>query len=746
MVGTGRLRSACQRVVVIASVAIPALFGLGAVTCSPAFAADLIFFNGFESGTLCAWGGACPPPATVDGPWRFTLDFSGQPRELVVLLHQRAAGDLVGYMLGGTPKRLVTGGTYSSGTLTLDLLFERPTGDRALHLVATVAGDHATGTVTGDLGSQALSMFRWPEPLEERRWIVADLDFPPGFGTITTAHLAVVLRANGEFVTGGYAAAEMAGCLWDCDGGISSFSQAGPAVTFGLETEGGCSAGSTATLSSASVHPETGLWLGSTTFTDCAGTVSGPILGGPSTATRSDDAAEVLAAVAGVADQLQAGSPFAAPHPSFADNFFHEGRNLAATLAALNAEIAAWDNIEVRLSRVRRISTLALSGVPPILFRPHGIEAEESRSGVPIGGGARVLYLDPARNPFDDIHDNPLSVADLTPSGWRLGGDHQTAFDLPLLTQPVGPADTTLHVSTPGGTVYVSLGPYGSHFSPLTGHVYGDGKPNLAGFLIAGESELAELIGDGSGDDDGICETGEACAYWGGLDGSLVRGRVPTFVASHDAKIESIVFHSAPTGVYFDNPPQWLISMRSPANVESALDHVGGFSAGLADAVAVATGCDPRNWISCGLSPGDDLLSGLPPILVSAGSTLAQPQVFATAVAGYPGYYVGGGTFLEFPWAQIEFRSHVPNELKAEACPYLLYSDARRAELRGVMERDMLDPASLRYRNRSIQPRWKWATEATLCTAHHRPPGRLSIAADPPRRLVRTLERRHRRG
>ncbi len=147
-------------------------------------------------------------------------------------------------------------------------------------------------------------MFRWPEPLEERRRIVADLDFPPGFGTITTAHLAVVMRANGEFVTGGYAAAEMAGCLWDCDGGISPFSQTGPAVTFGLETDGGCSAGSTATLSSGSVHPETGLWLGTTTFTDCAGTVSGPILGGPSTATRSDDAAEVLAAVAGVADQL----------------------------------------------------------------------------------------------------------------------------------------------------------------------------------------------------------------------------------------------------------------------------------------------------------------------------------------------------------------------------------------------------------------------------------------------------------
>ena len=118
---------ACGRlvggVVVRTAVAISMLFGISAVICASTFAEDRIFADGFE--------GASPPPATVNGAWRFTLDFAGQPRELVVLLHQRAGGDLVGYMLGGTPKRLVTGGTYSSGMLNLDLLFELPIGDRA---------------------------------------------------------------------------------------------------------------------------------------------------------------------------------------------------------------------------------------------------------------------------------------------------------------------------------------------------------------------------------------------------------------------------------------------------------------------------------------------------------------------------------------------------------------------------------------------------------------------------------------
>jgi hypothetical protein len=507
----------------------------------PTFAGDIVFLDGFESGSTCAWGGACPAPVSVTGTWLFDLDFTGQERPLAVLLHQRATGDLVGYVIGGTSHRVVTGGSYTGGALTLDLLLERPDGDRAVHLVATVSGDVANGTVTGDLGIQSVRLIRWPEVLEERRWLFVNASSPPGSGADQSGFLAVALRPSGELMAGGFAAADVAGCLWACDGGIN---------------------------------------------------------------------------------------------------------------------------------------------------------------------------------------DNPLSVAGSTPGGWRLVGDHQPTFDVPLVTEPVGATDTRLHVATPGGTVYVSLGPFGAHFGPLTGHMFGDGKPNLVGFLAADESELDELIGDGSGNDNGTCEPGEACAYWGGLDGSLIRDRTPTYVAPHDGEITVLTLYRLPSGYYFDDPPQWEMRVRFPSQIVYRLGHVGTIAPAIADAVFTATGCDPRAWESCtGIVEGTDLLEGVAPLPVTAGTELCQPQVLADPVPGFPGYFASGGPFGSIPWAQMEFITDLPVESAGtEACPYLAIPGARRDELRDVMERDMLDSTSPRYGDSPSTSRWKWTAEATLCTAPTRLP------------------------
>ncbi|MEO8198551.1 MAG: hypothetical protein ABI689_17700, partial [Thermoanaerobaculia bacterium] len=695
----------------------PQLVSLGALLAlvvSPAHGGSLVFRDGFESGSVCAWGGACAPPSSVAGSWLFDLDFSGQERTYAVLLHQRAGGKVVGYMLGATAKQLVTAASYTAGVLTLDLLFERPDGDRTVHLVASVSGAVADGTVTGALGVQPVHLARWPEPLEERRWVVLDLDAPPGFGGLSGVQLGVALRPDGSLMAGSFAAAELAGCLWACDGGITAFTDDGTTASFGLETDGGCSAGSVATLTFDPGGGFFGFWTGSASFTDCSGTKTGPILGSPATATTSDDATQVLAAVARVADQLESATLFAAPHLSFANDFFHEGRDLPSTLADLNGEIAAWNDIEVDLSRVRRISTMAVSNPSPLATRPHGIDLDETRSGVPVGGGGREVYLDPADNLLDDIQINPLARAAPTTAGWKLAGDHQPAFDLPLVTDPVGPLDTTLRVSTPGGKVYVSLAPFGAHFQPLTGHAYGNAKPDLAGFLIENESELDELIGDG----DGVCEAGETCGYWGGFDGSLVRNRIPTYIAPHDGLVTAVVLDRLPTGVYFDDAPHWVVYVTFPANVEYRFVHVGAIAPVLAGAIAAASGCDPRSWQSCpGVGEGSDLLEGLAPIPVAHGTPLAQPQVFADDVPGFPGYHVGGGSYPEFPWAQMEVFTSLPIELRIDGCTYPLYPTARQAALRGVMERDMLDPASLRYRDRVGRSRWKWSAEATPCAA-----------------------------
>src|SRR5213594_441443 len=73
-----------------------------------------------------------------------------------------------------------------------------------------------------------------------------------------------------------------------------------------------------------------------------------------------------------------------------------------------------------------------------------------------------------------------------------LQGTRPTQFDLPF-AYTIPPSASRLEVSTPGGTVYVSLGPFGSHFG---GHVTGDGKANWEGFLPKDDSEMVELVGN----------------------------------------------------------------------------------------------------------------------------------------------------------------------------------------------------------------------------------------------------------
>jgi hypothetical protein len=145
---------------------------------------------------------------------------------------------------------------------------------------------------------------------------------------------------------------------------------------------------------------------------------------------------------------------------------------------------------------------------------------------------------------------------------------------------------------------------------------------------------MDELAGDGVGDDDGACEADEACAYWGGLDGSGVRDRNPVYLSRSDGAAETVLFVNGPTGVYFDEVPQWRVTINYANGVFYDLDHVGSFDPAFAPRVETATGCNPNAWGTCGLADGTDLLDGLPSIAVTAGEPLCSPQMIADEVPG----------------------------------------------------------------------------------------------------------------
>jgi len=704
------LRRARLAMVILGLAIWPPVAGIAGVTP--------IFLDGFESGDLCAWQGTCAPPSEVTGVWFGLVTFPGDVvRPLLIQLHPRDDGRLVGYLLGSSESWVVTSGSYTGGILDLELTLGKPSGDRIVTLTGPVQGGRATLALTGDLAEQTVELIRWPAEFFERRFVVVDAT-----NGLTAPHfvsLAVALDGNGELVAGGWSGTEQQQ-PWGRDGGVNSFSDVGDVVTMGLDLDGGCSAGS---FLEATFDSSVGLYFGTFTLIDCSSSASGALLGGFIDGTTSADAAEVLAVVSSVADQLEAGTPFASPHPSFTADYFHEGTDLAGLFSGFDDEMAAWDAIDAEILDVSRISTLPEPDERAILSRPLGIDFRQIRSGVPSGGGPREVYLDTRDDFLAPVTGNELGVFAEDAGVWKISGDQQQAFDLPWVSLPIQPGDRRLEVPTLGDSIHVAMGGYGAHFQPLTGHSYGDRKANFAGFLPVDDSEMDELIGDGIGNDDGDCSTAEleagGCAYWAALDGSLVRDRTPWYVASQNGLIIVMQLRSAPSGTYFDDVPHWQVAIKYGSGVEMELGHIGRIDDDVALAVLAETGCDPRSWETCpGVGPGSDLLLGVPPIPVSAGDPVAQPQVFADEVPGYPGYRVGGGSFLEYPWAQMEFNvSAVVGGQRINTCVFGLVNSDRRDDYRAVMEADMVDPSSQRYRPRWELRDWTWHAECALCNS-----------------------------
>jgi len=225
-------------------------------------------------------------------------------------------------------------------------------------------------------------------------------------------------------------------------------------------------------------------------------------------------------------------------------------------------------------------------------------------------------------------------------------GDDADILPLPLAFEYTVGAQT-LEVPTSGGAIHVSVGPFGAHFQPLTGDPIGDAKSNLIGLLALDSTELIEIPASG-GNDDGICDSGESCAFWGGLGGDLIRSRIPTYIAPVDAKLTRLTLNSGPDPFYFDNPVHWEIDMALSSRFSLRIGHLGGIAPPLRNKILAATGIDTDSYTG----PKGNLFTGKN-IPIAAGEALAFPQMVAQELL--PGYYIGGGVSNRIPWAQMEY-------------------------------------------------------------------------------------------
>jgi hypothetical protein len=631
------------------------------------------------------------PVRMADGVWVGALSLGGSPRSVVLALSERDDGRLIGYLLGGTSQRSVVSGRRIGEAVVLSIEMRTPRATTQVTMTAAIKNHAMRGTQTDGVTEEKLTLRPFGGRVIERRFLLGRpgvSDEPELLG-----ELAVALNDSGELLAGGWVA-DTSCDPWGCDGEVASFAESGPTLTFGFRTGDPCSDGSAAALTFDS---STKFYAGSYTLNTCAGPLTGALLAGRTTRTESGHVGQVLQALDRLADDHERGTPLSAPHPSFSPGYLERGNSLTDLLARYNAENAGYSSIEANFNRISLVSTVPVPDALPLDLGPYGAVFDEQRRGIPAGGTSPVTYVDSATRPGWQWLRHWADEG----SGWVVRGSQSGAFDFPF-EYTVGPKGLELPFGTSSdpGAIHVSVGPFGAHFGPLTGHGYGDGKGNLVGFFTASDADLVELP----------TLPLATSAYYGGPGGSLLLDRRPVYVAPEAGLVHGLSCEIPAPGQYLGDTVHWVLRLGFPAGENLQIGHLGKIAPGLA-ARLLELGIDTA---SCP-DPGAGNLLGAGTVPVARGEALAFPQVLGRPVAGFPGYFTGGGSFPDRPWVQMEFMFYNGRD-DGEACYYDNLPFPLQTTLQDAMTADMLDPVSQRYRCPSC-PRWKWQAEGRLCMA-----------------------------
>jgi hypothetical protein len=634
-----------------------------------------------------------PSAHSATGTWSGELAVGGLSQTLTVQVHRRDGGSVLGYVVGGTFGRTIDGGTQSGSALTFDLEFADPVLTRTISISATVSANMLDG-VADDGGAVMPIHWKTVKPeLLERRFLFA---VAPGGGGDPgpPVEVSVVQRKGSNKFVGGAFVSRTECDLFACGGAVTAFSEAvdnsgNETVDIALATGGDCPG--TGSLQ-AVFDSTTKFYTGTYTFTDCVGLDTGDLIGAKTTRTTTRDAAAVLETFDQLATALESGMPLGPSDVPISDDYLHLGATRADRLAAFNQEIAIYTGISVEFGRFRNLNTVAEPDIPPELgIAPFGVDFTDSRTG--FLGGAPVTFRDVDTASGDD------SLKFLTEEGsvWLIYGNHVT-HDLPIAGYSFD-ADQVV-APTAGGDVYISIGPWGAHNVPHTGHIEGNAKADWMALYAHTLDQLEELAGDG----DLLCEATETC----GIPQADLEARIIDYVAPGDpfeitdVRLERI----EPAGVYYGTDEHWRVRGRL-AYYSYDFGHLREISADLRDAMVAAGYVDP--WTVH--APSGNLISGTP-VVVAAGDAIARPQTVAEQVPGHPGFYRGKFGVPESPWQQMEFFTHNESTGRDESF-YIWLDPALEADLAAVLEAEGLDPLSFRYHQPFLTER-RWKAEMAL--------------------------------
>ncbi len=362
----------------------------------------------------------CSLLLTVAAPTDLTgvYEVSGAPSDVFIVLHERAEGELIGYIAGSPSIWIETGQRYGSGALIelqgLDGDSEK-TWSALLRL--RVNGRTLEGVLLQEGSVIPLTLVRSNPRFTNESWIWFDM-------SQNAMHdVSRLIDLGGNFIGGGFNSSES--CMFmACGGSIDSWQEIAGNHDIWTSSTGDC--GQTGHLVGAfdtSTNQLNGTW----DSTDCnSNSSNGTFLGGKGGATYGKHIRALLLSLGTFADDFEAESLDAAD--VFHTSYMSDGTTRSDWETQLSSWYATYDDIEVEISGPDEIITVIDSDVHPYLvgdprtswtIRASGVDTTtgvtetfyERIEPVVIGPDLRFLGVESGRVVFiGNGQSQPLSI------------------------------------------------------------------------------------------------------------------------------------------------------------------------------------------------------------------------------------------------------------------------------------------------------------------------------------------------
>jgi len=306
------------------------------------------------------------------------------PADVFVVLHERAEGEIIGYIAGSPMTWIESGQRYGSGVL-LKLKGKDGGSEKPWSITLRVQelGRNLEGVVLQEKDVVPITLYHSTARFVEEPWIWFDE------ASEEDHDVSRVLDLGGNFLLGGFSSKNSCSFM-ACGGKIDSWTEITGSHDIWTSSTGGC--GQTSHLVGTfdtMANQLNGTW----DTTDCtSATYNGSFIAGKVGSTYDKHIQALLLSIGDFADDFEAESLDAAD--VFHSAYMSDGSTRADWEAQLAAWYAAYDQIEVEISGPSKIVTVTGPDVHPYLLEHPRIAWAVRAEGLNVSTGAHETFWD----------------------------------------------------------------------------------------------------------------------------------------------------------------------------------------------------------------------------------------------------------------------------------------------------------------------------------------------------------------